>query len=286
MRDEHSGIDNSTVEYRSTTQGLFEWGPWDGYHLERCSESCIVRLEIELDHGFDNYIQVRATDNAGNSGISIPFNIKMNTYPVIVVSTPSSSDRLMEGQEIIFDATPSYDPDGDRLTISWHISDGDGEVSMGDSYRVSNILEPGEYTVTVIAKDRVNNEVRYHFRITVDKIEFPYSMDNKDTDGDGIPDWWEFTWQTNYLVKDAQEDPDRDGFTNLEEYQNSTHPNSPQRPKWEFTDNSTGGKGLSRWVICSIIFASASFISIFEIMFFLLARKRHRWRPLREIRSD
>jgi len=55
---------------------------------------------------------------------------------------------------------------------------------------------------------------------------------NKDTDGDGMPDWWEIQNGLNPLIpSDANLDPDKDGYTNLEEYQNGTNPQVPDPPK-------------------------------------------------------
>jgi hypothetical protein len=45
-----------------------------------------------------------------------------------------------------------------------------------------------------------------------------------DTDGDGLPDWWEVANGTNPLIPDADADPDGDGFTNLQEYLAGTDP--------------------------------------------------------------
>ncbi len=47
-----------------------------------------------------------------------------------------------------------------------------------------------------------------------------------DTDGDGMPDDWEDAHGLNKFVNDAALDPDRDGFTNLQEYLAGTDPQS------------------------------------------------------------
>jgi hypothetical protein len=46
-----------------------------------------------------------------------------------------------------------------------------------------------------------------------------------DSDGDGLPDWWEQQYGTFVLIPDADDDPDRDGLTNGDEYVAGTHPN-------------------------------------------------------------
>ena len=45
-----------------------------------------------------------------------------------------------------------------------------------------------------------------------------------DTDGDGMPDWWEVKYSLNRLMNDAGGDPDGDGWSNLYEYQHGTNP--------------------------------------------------------------
>jgi rhamnogalacturonan endolyase len=46
----------------------------------------------------------------------------------------------------------------------------------------------------------------------------------KDTDGDGMPDWWEEAAGTNPLVADNNGDVNGDGYTNLENYLNAIAP--------------------------------------------------------------
>ena len=50
----------------------------------------------------------------------------------------------------------------------------------------------------------------------------------EDTDGDGIPDWWEILHGLNpYDPSDANQDTDGDGLTNLEKYLRDNDPNKP-----------------------------------------------------------
>ena len=51
-----------------------------------------------------------------------------------------------------------------------------------------------------------------------------YVPTTQDSDGDGLPDWWELRYFGN-LAQGANDDPDGDGFTNATEYANGTRPN-------------------------------------------------------------
>jgi len=51
---------------------------------------------------------------------------------------------------------------------------------------------------------------------------------DEDDDNDGMPDWWENLHDLDpFDETDADDDPDHDGFTNLEEYLGGTDPNIP-----------------------------------------------------------
>lgn len=73
-----------------------------------------------------------------------------------------------------------------------------------------------------------------------------------DIDGDGLPNWFEMLHEGQFPFMDtatnmsASADPDEDGFTNLQEFQNQTNPVVPETPyavgdAWHFTDIATSG---------------------------------------------
>ncbi len=53
----------------------------------------------------------------------------------------------------------------------------------------------------------------------------------KDFDNDGMPDSWEKKYNLKYDVNDANEDPDNDGLTNLQEYEKGTNPLAAEKDK-------------------------------------------------------
>ncbi|MBN1389062.1 MAG: hypothetical protein JXA22_00285 [Candidatus Thermoplasmatota archaeon] len=286
IQDDESWVDASTIEYRITTQGLTKWSAWLPYKDAEDGQKSVVTLRENFRRGNDNYIQVRAKDLAGNPvSVSKAFNIRINTYPVIVIVSPTSSDLYRVGDTIVFDAGDSYDPDGDRLTISWFKSGSDGMEPLGESQQVTAKLPAGEHTITVIAKDRVNNQVQTTFTLTVE-LAIPHVVET-DLDGDGLPDWWEEKYQTDPAVKDAQMDPDHDGFTNLQEFQNSTHPNDPRiRPPTiedQKKDNAIGLFSSDAWPLWVLLLVLV--IAVVLTMFVAKAKKDRQVKRIQTVRN-
>jgi hypothetical protein len=65
-----------------------------------------------------------------------------------------------------------------------------------------------------------------HFPIGIHPVRFYIARSNYDSDGDGLPDWWELIYGLDpFNSSDAIGDADGDGISNWQEYQDGTNPN-------------------------------------------------------------
>lgn len=91
---------------------------------------------------------------------------------------------------------------------------GNPTLGVGGSARTINGVANAEGFKGYIDEVRISSVARgpYDFYFT------------NDSDGDGLPDAWEITWFTNITAYGAADDPDHDGYTNLQEYQAGSNP--------------------------------------------------------------
>ncbi len=111
------------------------------------------------------------------------------------------------------------DPNGDPVTVSLDLSSPplNGKVVSIVASRNELIVTytpnknfTGVDNIRLIARDTVGNVTKGNYPVTVKFV---------DSDGDGIADWYEKTYQLNYLnASDASYDSDGDGLTSLQEY--------------------------------------------------------------------
>ncbi|OQY59471.1 MAG: hypothetical protein B6245_06495 [Desulfobacteraceae bacterium 4572_88] len=152
------------------------------------------------------------------------------------------------------DSTPEYlryefpkDSDGDELpdvveekygTDSENPdTDGDG---IPDGWEVYHGLNPEEQDDAEDRDDdgRTNLEEYETWKGFKDCIESQEDEFTEDTDADGIKDCWEDHYLPDPSVDDASEDPDGDGFTNLEEFEGKSNPNDEKSmPESDDSDN-------------------------------------------------
>jgi hypothetical protein len=79
----------------------------------------------------------------------------------------------------------------------------------------------------------------------IGQVKNLFSFDvKKDSDADGLPDWWETRWFAAGGA-DATGDPDGDGLTNLEEFQNGTNPTLADTDGDTFSDGDEVANGTN-----------------------------------------
>jgi len=88
-------------------------------------------------------------------------NICVNATPVAVIKDKLEKVSYVVYDAIVFDATGSYDPDGDPLTFSWNF--GDGQSAHGPKV-THRFKKPGKYTVKLRVDDgmRLKSSVSYN----------------------------------------------------------------------------------------------------------------------------
>ncbi|MGA1822279.1 MAG: Ig-like domain-containing protein [Thermoplasmatota archaeon] len=161
-----------------------------------------------------HYIEIRATDLVGNDDrISIDLNVDGGEPALYLEGVPSV---VMRGEELTITGYV-LDPSGiDDAYL--HVS-GYGRMDIHlkeDGYFTvdldTGLLSVGETILTLHAADRAGNTAAV-------SVTFHSVVRSTDTDGDGIPDWWEYMFPgLDPFVFDSDDDPDGDGYSNLREY--------------------------------------------------------------------
>jgi len=128
------------------------------------------------------------------------------------IITPQNGDRFLVTERIEFQGE-YYDPD-DTIQIEEHsyqwYSTIDGNLSVSPNFKTE--LPEGEHHITFEVTDPFFTESKTILILVLVESEL-------DTDHDGIPDYWEKLHMLNHFdPQDAENDPDKDSYTNLEEY--------------------------------------------------------------------
>jgi predicted outer membrane repeat protein len=139
------------------------------------------------------------------------------SIPVSSFGLPSSANIL----DNIIDVVPNLNPNGHIQAGSVCIDNGDCEAVAADETDIDEDGDVNELTPVDIDKDpRFVDDPNAEDRgngippiIDIGADEF------LDSDGDGLPDWWELKYFGNAGIAEPDADPDDDSLTNLEEYE-------------------------------------------------------------------
>jgi hypothetical protein len=113
-----------------------------------------------------------------------------------------------------FTTSEAEDEDGDQLTYIWDFGDGTEPFETDERIATHTYPRGGSYTVTMMVSD---GEAVSEEETTLISLTEPDP--DPDQDDDGMDDSWEIRYGLDPNdPSDAEEDPDGDGLTNLEEF--------------------------------------------------------------------
>lgn len=197
-----SSVDLSSVQYSTSTFdnwftigiGTEGYGSWksSGIEFETKSLNRLVTATVNISwrDGDYNYIKWRAKDQAGNGYVVSPdIQIKTrlpvaNNDPFPVITQPEYGVRKYVENKVLFDATGTYDLDGDDLEYHWE-SNLTGYLGRGKTM-YSN-LSAGVQKIYLYVNDGNVNISRY-IVISVSHSPTSTDEDDDDTDDDVKPD--------------------------------------------------------------------------------------------------
>ncbi|MDA1138544.1 MAG: PKD domain-containing protein [Planctomycetota bacterium] len=157
--------------------------------------------------------QLVVRDNSGtpfnSSGATI--QIKLNSAPNAIASVPDSGFR---GEELVFDASGSTDPDGDKLSYLWSFGDGKNEQGQKVTHRYGS---SGQYNVMLTVDDgQQTRSVIEVVRIQTSEVKAALTADNSvvgrpqnyvaviEGEETGLRFQWEFGDGSRYFGKEAR----------------------------------------------------------------------------------
>ena len=137
----------------------------------------------------------------------------------------SDGDDLADRWEMIYLGTlgfgPSDDPDADGLTNGQELqlsTDPNNEDTDDEG------LKDGDEVYAYGTDPTLDDTDGDGLKDDDEVMGYGTDPNSPDSDADGMPDGWEKKHGLHPMKRDADDDPDRDGLTNLEEYFNETNP--------------------------------------------------------------
>ncbi len=106
-------------------------------------------------------VDLKVVDNeAGSDTLEETIFVSVGNYPPVADAVATTSTEIVSGETVSFDASASYDIDGEISSYEW---DFDGDLAFGDTYEsgddvypVKTYPEPGDFEVWLKVTDNLN----------------------------------------------------------------------------------------------------------------------------------
>ncbi len=229
-----SGVDGKTVEYSISAFGNDSkyFVNWTNANNNMVNEILVVLMDIGFEPGRDNYIMWRAKDAVGNGyAVSEVVRIWVNSAPSPVIALPYDDQKFEDGATVTLSAIGTEDNEGDELSYYWELK---GKTSKKIVFKAwgpdanTTLDKTGKYLVYLYVNDGLGfNE---SIKLTIEVIPQPTGNevtkrweDKTDSDGDGLPDWWEELKGLNLGNPNDATDPQKDLYrSELAKHQGAT----------------------------------------------------------------
>lgn len=179
--------------------------------------------------------------------------LQVGEAPVAVIA--ELPDSVSNGTQKTLSAGESYDPDGHIVSWLWTLEFGDSVEYLDQETEVYQFVMPGLYKIRLTVTDNASNT----------GVDFTAVYSVVDSDSDGMPDWWEVKYFDGISTSPTW-DPDKDGYTNFEEYVHGTDP---------FVFDAAEGEGFleQHWMGLTI---AAGAIAVASVLLYLRQRRRRK----------
>lgn len=97
-------------------------------------------------------------------------------------------------------------------------------LGVGESTYEFVSIEVDGYPAAILWSEVDLLKLLQNSRAATHRVDLLVSFDMQDTDGDGMPDWWEQFYGLDWQNPDAGLDTDGDGWSNLDEYMRGSNP--------------------------------------------------------------
>ena len=125
------------------------------------------------------------------------------------------------------DGEYSYELYVPHETLAQVTSVPDDVVPLTDDSRryIHSAIQVNGTTARIVVPAKDFFDVEQLTRALTYRVDLEVTFDAPDTDGDGMPDWWEDLHNLSKYTDDRNGDPDGDNVANLDEYKNGMDPN-------------------------------------------------------------